>query len=151
MTMEWLCDSPHLRGPMTREDLRIIVGLGNMEAVKPHSCEECAHYSPAFTSYEYPDDYDPPSCSVREANANLKTFPFKHAPQRCFELHFWCSAYCHVVVECDEQGDHLTHPAWSMWQATDANGAVRLNARNEKRVAEALARFLAQRPKGEAA
>lgn len=153
MTMIWEeFGRPALRRPLTREDVLIVAGLANARAQEQFSCEECGCFTPEYSSYEY-GEYEPPSCCHREANGNLKTFPFRRAPARCFVLHFWASEFvwCFSDWAASDQGRESTHPLMHLWRMSGPCGEVRLNDRNKPRVAEALARFMAQKPEEDAA
>lgn len=67
------------------------------------NCEACCHYERAYTSHEYPLDYDPPACHKkgREHVGNLKSFPFQ-TEQKCFEPDFWWTKYAEEINGDDE-------------------------------------------------
>lgn len=60
---------------------------------------------------------------------NLKSFPFKRAPQKCFELDFWASAWVDAVIDSEGENDPA---ALAAWQSADRFGRLTAPARETR-------------------
>lgn len=141
--------SPHLEGKPTREDILVVIGLAQVRAQRPFSCEECASCSMPSYDHEY-GYWEPGECCARPSIAYLKAFPFKRVPASChernhFSLEFWRSDFSLLYYPDDPDGKE-ERISLRVWRMADAYGRIKLNARNQHRVDEALARFMSSKP-----
>lgn len=139
---------PFQAGKPTRDDILVVIGLAQARSREPFGCEECQCCS--VGGCDYYGECDSSECTARPFMANLRTFPFKRVPAKCHEqghfcLSFWVSEFMHLYW-MDGPDDMDEKLSLRVWRMSGPTGDVKLNERNQRRVDEALARFMAMKP-----
>jgi len=72
-------------------------------------CTECLHFSDDSERGEYGHlYYEAYSCDDNPGYGNLKSFPFKSAPGRCFIPSYWCSEFASDAESWSPEADAST-------------------------------------------
>ncbi|MBI9110024.1 hypothetical protein [Maridesulfovibrio ferrireducens] len=135
----------HLKGQPTKEDVFILIGMALLEADQGFSCENCWHYqhesADEYGSYSYYYCEHPDQKIAR--CGNLKSFPFKNAPARCFEINYWHHPFVNGYF--DEEGEEGKGGRYKQltWLTRGYNqyGIPRLKPENEAICRKAFVNF----------
>lgn len=140
--------------PVTRNDLLVLVGMANREAAGEFGCNDCLHRGNDCDEEYSTKDW--PNCDHEEAGfmAHLNGFPFKRIPRPCREKHFSMAISfldCHTMpfhfFRDEYEESKIPHALLRLGRSQGRFGEIRLNERNQKRVAAALAAWEAVNPK----
>lgn len=145
MPLTWMDAGDYIpwhEGEVTPDDVSVIVGLMNEWASEDHGCMECVYCCDQSDGPEYGPEFYGCEKPGRERLSNLKYFPFKRAPA-CYVADFWNCPVCILINGEDDSNQERW--ALRLFRVSDVRGAISLNPRNQKRVAEALERFKAAR------
>ena len=135
----------HHISPLTKDDIFILVGMALERAENGFSCMSCVHYQVdcaddyGFNPYDYCEHPDPKIACC----GNLKSFPFKNAPERCFRINPWLHPF--IIGEITEYGEMGEGGRYEQlkWLARGYNqyGIPRLRDENKLKCREAYADF----------
>lgn len=110
-------DTWHRPGGLTLQEA---VCIANQQAGRQRSCEECISCGTDSDGGEPEYAQSWPVCNRFERYQYLKSFPFKRAPERCFQLDFFASPYAYVMDGWQE-GWHRSQ-AFEIWCRSDRFG-----------------------------
>ncbi|WP_027178805.1 hypothetical protein [Maridesulfovibrio bastinii] len=134
----------HHEGPLTKEDVHVLIGMALDRADKLFSCEECCHFQSESDEYgSYSFDYcEHPNPKIA-CCGNLKTFPFKKAPKRCFDIQPWVHAF--IIGEITDDGEFGEGGRYKQLRLLSKHynrfGVPRLNSKNEAMCRKAFSDF----------